>query len=242
MILWNLKRTLQRIGKRAAPDREFVLRLQSRLAEKGYVPTQVRVASPVWRPVVASTAMLLSLSAGTATYAYASDTVLPDHPLYGVRLSLEKVENRLAFSVKQQEQIRLKHAYRRLNEVRLMAQKNRDLDAEHAETVASFVSEAATMMRKNATVEENTVGSAEDMAVSSSDLPEVTVEHALTAPLEDAEDKKKDTQLLMRRVDDLDHQLKTIEKNTQKDDEKGEEVSPHDLDEVEPIEDAEDQI
>ena len=242
MILWNLKRRLKRIGERAAPDREFVLRLQAHLGEAGYFSVRSPFVLPVWRSAMASVAVICSLGMGTASYAYASDTVLPDHPLYGVRLSLEAIENHLTFSAQQQEQVRLKHTYRRLSEVRLMAMKNHALDADHADKVVNSLAEAAKIMQAGVPVEEGSIGSVEDLAVSSSDLPEASVEHAMTASSEDLEDKKDDGRLLIRQMDDLDHQLKRMEEMKLGEDSKKSQASTREADEVEPIEDAEDQI
>ncbi|MSR85162.1 hypothetical protein EXS71_01855 [Candidatus Uhrbacteria bacterium] len=122
MISPRISWLFRRMSRRAKPERSFYLSLQDKLEEAGYFPRTHRTMwSYRWKTICASLSIFLSLTAGTGVYAYASDEVLPDHPLYGLRAVMEGAEVQLAYSSDKQTDIQLKHARRRMREVRLMS-------------------------------------------------------------------------------------------------------------------------
>ncbi len=128
-LSWRLKR----LSQTATPSREFALRLQSTLRERG------AFASP--RPVPRSSFGLASLrfagvalclvvllGTGTGAYAYTSDEVLPDHPLYPVRQSIENTEEVLAITPAWKERVRKKHLARKHKEIQRMLEHRSDIE------------------------------------------------------------------------------------------------------------------
>lgn len=60
--------------------------------------------------------LLMLLSGGTGTFAYGAETVTPEHPLYGVRAGIEKVEERLKTNPEARAAFHEKMAQRRAME------------------------------------------------------------------------------------------------------------------------------
>ncbi len=117
ILRWKLKK----LGEKANPSRDFVMSLEQRLKQENGHPAWwiqwSRVAA-----IGASTFVLLA--SGTGAYAYTSDEVLPNHPLYGLREGIEQVETKLAVSPERKTKIRIKHLQRRLEEARKLQRKN----------------------------------------------------------------------------------------------------------------------
>jgi hypothetical protein len=67
------------------------------------------------------------LSAGTATYAYTSDDVLPGNPLYPVREQIEKIEEAIASTPDARTQVVINHAARRAKEVQKLADTHKQV-------------------------------------------------------------------------------------------------------------------
>ena len=87
LIRWKL----QRFGKRATPNREVHLLIRRGLQEAGYLPTPHAWWLMYARKVgVISSVCTMSIAGATGTYAYMSDDVVPNHPLYGVRQTIER--------------------------------------------------------------------------------------------------------------------------------------------------------
>ncbi len=117
MTLLTLWLRLRTIGRRAAPDRSFVVALGERFKE----PKSTAFFFLSWRRVTVTSAVVVGLLGSTATYAYASPQILPDHFLYPVRLALEQVETTVAFSPVAKERVQFKHLERRIAETRAVA-------------------------------------------------------------------------------------------------------------------------
>lgn len=107
---------LWKISKRAQPDAAFVARLGSRFAPQ-------RAPMMIWRMASATLAIVLLLSGGTSAYAYSSDEVLPDHPLYGLRETVESVEEKVAITQDSKQAVQRKLLQRRLKEIQIMRQR-----------------------------------------------------------------------------------------------------------------------
>lgn len=133
---WFLQRKLQKIAKKAEPSRDFVLQLEKTLKQD--------IGHPFWwmqwSKVAASLACTsVVLGSGTGVYAYTSDDVLPEHPLYGVREQIEQVETKLAFSDQAKTEVEMKHLKRRVNEAQKLRELRRPLQAAKIETLLQRV-------------------------------------------------------------------------------------------------------
>lgn len=113
---------LWKISRRAKPDAEFVARLEQALRERGALKQGMSLFA--FRMAVAACAVVLVLS-GTTTYAYASETVLPNHPLYRLREAVESLQESAALSAESKAEVQRQLVERRLNEIRIM--RNRRL-------------------------------------------------------------------------------------------------------------------
>jgi ribonuclease P protein component len=111
---------LWKMSKRAQPDAAFVARLATRFAPQQ--PTRSAHLATV-KFATAACAIVLLLSGGTSAYAYSSDEVLPDHPLYGLRETVESVEEKVAITQDSKQAVQRKLLQRRLKEIRSMRQR-----------------------------------------------------------------------------------------------------------------------
>jgi hypothetical protein len=111
---WDMERKLASIRKRAEPRRDFEVALRKELVPR---TTHYALRTTFLHPAVLATSLVMVLGAGTATYAYTSDDVLPDHPLYPVRVGLEQVEEAVATTPDVLARVEVKHAERRAKEV-----------------------------------------------------------------------------------------------------------------------------
>ena len=111
---------LWRMSKRAQPDAAFVARLAAR-----FTPHQATRSAHLatFKFATAVCAIVLLLSGGTSAYAYSSDEVLPDHPLYGLRETVESVEEKVAITQDSKQAVQRKLLQRRLKEIRSMRQR-----------------------------------------------------------------------------------------------------------------------
>lgn len=109
-ILWK-------ISRRARPDAKFLATMQTQFAPK-------RVIRFAWRLSAAMSALVLSLGLGTSAYAYGSEEILPDHPLYPLREAVETVEERVVRTPALKSAIQRKHLERKLKEVQKVEEKH----------------------------------------------------------------------------------------------------------------------
>ncbi len=110
---------LWKMSRRAQPDAAFVERLASRFTPERAARFAYRSA---FRMAAAACAVVLVLGGGTASYAYASESVLPDHPLYGLRETVESLQERTALD---KAAVQRNLVERRLHEITVM--RNRRL-------------------------------------------------------------------------------------------------------------------
>lgn len=113
---------LWKLSRRAQPDAAFVARLETVLRERGALGRGISLF--VFRMASAACAVILVLG-GTTTYAYASESVVPNHPLYSLREAVESIEETTALTDESKANVQRKLLQRRLNEVRVM--RNRRL-------------------------------------------------------------------------------------------------------------------
>ncbi len=131
MIPFFLSHRLRRIGRRPAADPEARAFVRAALVRAGYLPN-----ASLWitrlRVTLASFAVFITGMGGMVSYAYASDAVLPDTPLYPIRESIERLAIDLAPTPtlhEQAVQTQLKH---RKKEATLLKALNKPLPAVHA--------------------------------------------------------------------------------------------------------------
>ncbi len=124
-MLYLLKRKLNRLGAHADPRPLFLRTLERRLnVNLNYGFSHITVRK--W--IVSAASVVALVGSGTVSYAYTSDRVLPDHPLYSVRTALENIEESLATNRDKKVDVGLKIIKRRLREVEVLsARKQSDL-------------------------------------------------------------------------------------------------------------------
>ncbi|KAA0207016.1 hypothetical protein EDM68_00275 [Candidatus Uhrbacteria bacterium] len=114
---------LWKIARRAKPDAAFVAHLASRIAQLGSARSPVSWLGAYGFRFAGVAMLVLAVLGGTAGYAYASDAVLPDHPLYPVREYVEGMEERAARTAEAKAQVQRKHLERKLEEVRRLQER-----------------------------------------------------------------------------------------------------------------------
>lgn len=115
---------LKQAGRSADPDPRFVHALKARLqTEVGYPLRWVEG----WKWAVGAVTSLSLISSGTGVYAYTSEEVLPEHPLYGLRQAIERVEEVTAFNPEAKALVQVRHLERRVKEHRIANVKRRKL-------------------------------------------------------------------------------------------------------------------
>lgn len=138
---WNL----WRIGRRATPDKATVVAMRLELQKAGYLPHRSSWALLHARTAaVISTVLAMSIVGATGTYAYVSDTVLPDQPLYSVRQGIENVQIALAVTAEQKARLHQQQILRRMHEAALMQKQKRVIPPQHAQTFLNALREVET--------------------------------------------------------------------------------------------------
>lgn len=144
-----LKYRLTRMGKRVTADSNLKASLRARLVQAGYLPGR----TSLWvrmRVATASAGMLFLGFGGMASYAYASDAVLPDTPLYPFRQSIEALEVKLAPTSEVRAKVLEKQAERRQKEAHLLEDLHKPLPALHAAILKEEREERAALRAERA--------------------------------------------------------------------------------------------
>lgn len=136
---WRVKWQLNRISRKAEPDPAFVRQLEKRLKQE--------VGHPIWwvhwgkvgAAIMSASAVLMT---GTGAYAYSSEEVVPDHPLYPVRQSIEQVEQTLAVTDEAKSRVELKQLARRVKEAQKLGELQRPLKAERLAQISEKITAA----------------------------------------------------------------------------------------------------
>lgn len=104
------------------PRRIFALKMRYRIYKKG---VSLYFTGPRARIHFAGATLVVALftSGGVGTYAYASDDVNVNHPLFPVKEGIESVEMGFAFSPEQKGELHLRKALRRLDEAEKLHKK-----------------------------------------------------------------------------------------------------------------------
>jgi hypothetical protein len=119
---WLLERKLKKLGHKADPDPAFLRALEKQLKQKsGHGAWWIQG----WKFALGGVTAVSLLSGATGVYAYSSDDVTPDHPLYGVRTTIEDVEMTLATTPEQKARVKINHLERRVHEQKTLQSKHK---------------------------------------------------------------------------------------------------------------------
>ncbi len=120
----TLTSLFNRMAKQAEPHRDVQRAVRRSLEQAGYLPPAQGWALFHARSVaVLSSVLTLSIMGVTGTYAYVSDDVLPDTPLYVVRQTIERAELTLAVTPTAQVQVKQKLVQRRQHEAVVITER-----------------------------------------------------------------------------------------------------------------------
>lgn len=142
--LWlSLRRIRQRAAPRSTERREIeaYLRKHNAFEDVRAVGSWVRVFSGVM-------AAVLVLCVGVSSYAYASETVLPDTALYPVREAIEQVEVALAVTPVQKEKVEKKLEVRRQKEVEKLTELKRPVPTPLKKYVGAAATTTKSLLKK----------------------------------------------------------------------------------------------
>lgn len=143
-MTWHIRMRLKKLEARARPRRYFQSRLRTRLVYPHGRPWHVVF---VW-PVAGMLTVAAVMGAGTSVYAYSSEDVLPSHPLYPVRQTLERVEERIAFSNTHRANLERKILLRRVREAELMEVRRMRIGPQDIERMMRAMQEAIDIGEK----------------------------------------------------------------------------------------------
>jgi hypothetical protein len=110
------------ISRRAKPDAAFLKKMDARFITKHVLSFAMQLSASL-------AALVMSLGLGATAYAYSSDDVTPDSPLYSMRTAVENVEETVAVTPALKRAVQLKMISRRLHEVQVMEAKHPELKA-----------------------------------------------------------------------------------------------------------------
>lgn len=127
-MTWHVKRAFARIGKDADPDPRFVRALELKIREEISPKRPVRFR---WKVALISLSGIFAVSAGTGSYAYAADAVVPGHALYPVREQMEKIRVRFARDAEHKTQAEIHLMMRRLHEQQLLERRRAAIPVRH---------------------------------------------------------------------------------------------------------------
>lgn len=109
------------MGRRARPSNAFLNTLEKKL----FPPEQITVMHRmrVLRFAAVPALLIVSLLAGTGSYAYSSDEVLPGDFLYPIRKNMEGLEFKLAAVTGMKDRVRIRQLERRAREKALLQER-----------------------------------------------------------------------------------------------------------------------
>lgn len=130
MIPFFLTSRLTRIGRRPVADSSIKASIRESLVLAGCLPPPHSLVR--FRVALASFGFLLTGFGGMTSYAYASDAVLPNTPLYPLRQKIEAIERRLSPTPAMRTRITEKQLQRRKKEAHLLEVLHKPLPPAHA--------------------------------------------------------------------------------------------------------------
>jgi len=121
----KLEEIMKKSAEKVRPRRSFALKMRYRLWTKGIVRYFTGPQAKV-HFAGATLVIMLVMSGGVGTYAYASADVNVSHPLFPVKEGIETIEGGFAFTPEQKAHFFMKKAFRRADEAELMHKKLRE--------------------------------------------------------------------------------------------------------------------
>jgi hypothetical protein len=116
-----LRVRLWRAARRSSPSSGFLHTLEAKLFPSEEIIALHRLR--ILRFAVVPSLLIVMFLGSTGVYAYASDTVLPDHALYPLRQSLEGFEVQIAAVTPMKDRVHLRLLERRAREKKLLEEK-----------------------------------------------------------------------------------------------------------------------
>lgn len=166
---------LQKIGRRAKPSKDFVIALEKKLINIHAVFSPVKT---VYQPMLmrfASVALsvVFMFGMGTSVYAYSSEDVLPDHPLYGLRQAMEVAEEKAAIMPAWKQRVVKKHLERKQKEIQRMLLRRPSLkdlpEGEDLQSIETILSEGVSGQKDPSEVREEVLKEVRDMQLKNID-------------------------------------------------------------------------
>lgn len=145
-----LRVRLWRAARRSSPSSGFLRDLEAKLFPSTELVALHRVRA--LRFAVVPALLVISFLGGTGVYAYASDTVLPDHALYPLRQSLEGFEVQIAAVTPMKDRVHLRLLERRAREKKLLEEKQKKAKVLKAAPVKIIPAKASSTSTKSAPV------------------------------------------------------------------------------------------
>lgn len=123
--MFRLWLTLRRLRQHATPRSNERGAIEAYLRAQGAFGEEAKLFGSFARSVCAAVVIVLVVSVSLSSYAYASDAVLPDTPLYPVRQVLEEMQVKLAVTPVKKEKVQQKLVERRIKEVKKLKELKR---------------------------------------------------------------------------------------------------------------------
>ncbi len=136
-----LRVRLWRASRRSSPSSRFLRALEAKLFAPAELMTLHRLR--VLRFAAVPALLIVSFLGSTGVYAYASDTVLPDHALYPLRQSLEGFEVQIAAVTPMKDRVHLRLLERRAREKKLLEEKQKKAKVPKAAPVKAIPAKIA---------------------------------------------------------------------------------------------------
>jgi len=119
---WFLKRKLKQLGRQGDPSPVFVRSLENKLRQQ--------TGHPFWwvrwsRTIMATMSTLAITTSATGAYAYSSEDVLPDHPLYALRETIESINERVTLTPQGRAAVHQRNLQRHVHDLHKMEEKKR---------------------------------------------------------------------------------------------------------------------
>lgn len=206
MITFPTQHKLERIGRRVRLDRDFEATMRKQFEQSGYL--QPSYAFPThWKTAAASVGSVFCLLTGTATYAYASDSVIPQTTLYPVRIAVEQVEVQLAQTPQKKGLVALKHLRRRVSEAAKLQALNRQIPESHRQALKAGVSLEG--MKTETTLTDEDRFAAEAVQLESRELSEMLDQQEMA---DTDEERTEIREQILEKADNLEGHIDRLEK------------------------------
>lgn len=148
MISFFLTRRLARLGRRPVEDPSIKATIRACLVQAGCLPARVSWGTHL-RLALASMGIFTVGLGGMASYAYASDAVLPDTPFYPLRKTLETIETSLAPTPEVRAKVIEKHLQKRKKEAHLLEALHKPLPLLHTKLLREEQEESRSAHRSS---------------------------------------------------------------------------------------------